>query len=222
MSSLYSFVTTWMLVLQFWTVLRCSMYQKSNPFLFSQMAFRLSILSVASLRFSTFFMGWGCRPHAQPPTWRTRISLFVWVITFDLSCMGGPNSCCATTSIALRILWSLKPHHYVNLTIPSGGGGVGVIIHRTFGFFISLDPLQILPAPVAYSFFILHSMCFPWYIAVPSDNHWFFRRETSGGICRLPQQHQEDGTHSWGLQVQTVLMTSSPVTKSIVSLSETL
>jgi hypothetical protein len=26
-----------------------------------------------------------CLPHARPPTWRTRISLFVWVISFDLS-----------------------------------------------------------------------------------------------------------------------------------------
>jgi len=22
-------------------------------------------------------MGWGCQPHARPPTWRTRVSLFV-------------------------------------------------------------------------------------------------------------------------------------------------
>jgi len=39
-----------------------------------------------------FFMGWGCQPHAQPPTWRTRISLFVWVITFDLTGMDGLTS----------------------------------------------------------------------------------------------------------------------------------
>jgi hypothetical protein len=28
----------------------------------------------------------------QSPTWRTRVSLFVWVITLDLSGMGGPTS----------------------------------------------------------------------------------------------------------------------------------
>ena len=39
-----------------------------------------------------FFTGWGCYPHAQPPTWRARVSLFVWVITLDLSGMGGPTS----------------------------------------------------------------------------------------------------------------------------------
>jgi hypothetical protein len=31
-------------------------------------------------------------PHAKPSTWRTGVSLFVWVITLDLSGMGGPTS----------------------------------------------------------------------------------------------------------------------------------
>ena len=38
------------------------------------------------------FTAWSCQPHAQPPTWRTRVSLFVWVTTLDLSGMGGPTS----------------------------------------------------------------------------------------------------------------------------------
>jgi hypothetical protein len=42
-------------------------------------------------------------------------SLFVWIITFDLSGMGGPTSSCATTSMALRIIWPHKPHHYINM-----------------------------------------------------------------------------------------------------------
>jgi hypothetical protein len=50
------------------------------------------------------FMGWGCQTHAQPPTWKTRISLFVWVITFDLSDRGDPTSSYATTTMALRII----------------------------------------------------------------------------------------------------------------------
>jgi hypothetical protein len=29
-------------------------------------------------------MGWGCWPHAQPPTWWTKVSLFVWILTPDL------------------------------------------------------------------------------------------------------------------------------------------
>jgi hypothetical protein len=40
----------------------------------------------------------------QPPTWRTRLSLFVWVITFDLSDMGDPASSYATAGIALRVI----------------------------------------------------------------------------------------------------------------------
>ena len=41
----------------------------------------------------SFFTVWGCQPHAKPPIWRTSVSLFVWVITLDLSGMGGPTSC---------------------------------------------------------------------------------------------------------------------------------
>ena len=32
-----------------------------------------------------FFIGWGCQPHAQPQTWRTRVSHLVCVIT--LTCL---------------------------------------------------------------------------------------------------------------------------------------
>ena len=38
------------------------------------------------------FTVWGCQPHAHPLTWRTRLFLFVWVITLELSGMGGPTS----------------------------------------------------------------------------------------------------------------------------------
>jgi hypothetical protein len=48
--------------------------------------------------------GWGSQPHAQPPTWRARVSLFVWIITFALSAMGDPTSSYATASIVLRIM----------------------------------------------------------------------------------------------------------------------
>jgi hypothetical protein len=70
-----------------------------------------------------FFKGWGCQPHAQPATWRTRASLFWGVITFDLSGMGGPSSSYATATIALGISWPHKPHHYVKVGGPSGGHG---------------------------------------------------------------------------------------------------
>ena len=48
-----------------------------------------------------FFMGWGCEPHAQPPTWRTRVSLLVSAITFDLSGMRDPTSSYAAAGLAL-------------------------------------------------------------------------------------------------------------------------
>jgi hypothetical protein len=64
------------------------------------------------------------RPTPPPlPTWRASVSLFVWVITFNVSGVGGPTSSYATASIALRIIWPHKPHHSVKVCIPRGGGG---------------------------------------------------------------------------------------------------
>jgi hypothetical protein len=73
--------------------------------------------------FSTniFFTGWGFQPHAQPPTWRTRVSLFVWVITFDLSGKWYHTNSVTTASTAIRIIWPHKHHHYVKVGIPSVG-----------------------------------------------------------------------------------------------------
>ena len=59
------------------------------------------------------FRRWSCQPHSQPLTWRTRLSLFLWVITFDLSLTGGPTSSYATAIIALRIISWCKPHNYI-------------------------------------------------------------------------------------------------------------
>jgi hypothetical protein len=62
----------------------------------------------------SFFTRWGRYPHAQSPNWRTSVSLFVWVITFDLSGMGVPASRCATAGLALRIIWPHKPTSTLN------------------------------------------------------------------------------------------------------------
>jgi hypothetical protein len=51
-------------------------------------------------------------PHAQPLTWGTRVSLFVWLLPLDLSGTGDPTSSYATDGIALRVSGALKPHHY--------------------------------------------------------------------------------------------------------------
>jgi hypothetical protein len=40
----------------------------------------------------------------QPSTWKTRVSIFVFVITFDVSGMEDPASSYATAGIDLRII----------------------------------------------------------------------------------------------------------------------
>jgi len=47
---------------------------------------------------------------ARPtPTWRARVSLFVWVLSFDLFGMDGPTGSYATAGIALRVIAPCKP-----------------------------------------------------------------------------------------------------------------
>jgi hypothetical protein len=58
------------------------------------------------------FTLWGSYSHAQPPTWRTRAFLFVWLLPLELSGMGDSTSSSATAGIALRVSGSLKPHHH--------------------------------------------------------------------------------------------------------------
>jgi hypothetical protein len=65
-----------------------------------------------SLCNSSFFPGWGRWPHAQPPTWRTRVSLLVWNLTLDLSGLGDPTSSYATAGIAPEIIGNRKPHRH--------------------------------------------------------------------------------------------------------------
>jgi hypothetical protein len=67
------------------------------------------------------FMVWGCYPHAQPPAWRTRVSLFVWLLLLHLSGRGDPSSSYATAGIALRVSGALKPHHHDKVETPSVG-----------------------------------------------------------------------------------------------------
>jgi hypothetical protein len=56
-----------------------------------------------------FYGRGGRQPHSQPPTWKARVSLFVWIITFDLS------------GTALRFIRPHNPHHYVKVGISTGG-----------------------------------------------------------------------------------------------------
>jgi hypothetical protein len=67
-----------------------------------------------------FFPGRGCWPCAQRPTWRTRVSLFVWLLPFDLSGLGGPTSSYATAGIALRVTEACELPHHVKVETPPG------------------------------------------------------------------------------------------------------
>jgi hypothetical protein len=55
----------------------------------------------------------------QPPTWRTRVSLFVWLLPLELTGMGDPTSSYATAGIALRVSGALKPHHHDKVGTPT-------------------------------------------------------------------------------------------------------
>ena len=74
-----------------------------------------------------FFVGWwGAGPSTPLPTWKTSVSLFVWVLSFDLSWKGGPTSSYTTAGIALRIISPRKPPYpakdaFLKVEIPQGG-----------------------------------------------------------------------------------------------------
>lgn len=80
---------------------------------------RLLLLGYSAMRF--FYGGGVVSLKLQHPTWRIRISLFFWVITFDLSVMLDPASSKATATTALRIIWPHKPYCCFRVQIPSGG-----------------------------------------------------------------------------------------------------
>ena len=124
------------------------------------------IVFVVSVRFLTseasqgmLFMGWGCQPHVQPPTWRTSLSLLAWVITFDLSGMGRPTNSDATTSIAVRIIWPHKTRHYVKVWTPSGRGG-GLILweYLSLSYSSCTTLLSLLPLLSGQSVYKLHAV----------------------------------------------------------------
>jgi hypothetical protein len=71
---------------------------------------------------------------ASRPIWRTRVSLFVWLLPLDLSGMGDPASNYATAGIALRVSGALKPHHHEKVEIPSVGKAY-VEVRKYLSFF---------------------------------------------------------------------------------------
>jgi hypothetical protein len=76
------------------------------------------------------FTGLGCQPNAQPPSWRTRVSLLVWNLTLDLFGLGDPASSYATAGIALGIVGARTPHCHGKAVTPP----VGVFPHACSKF----------------------------------------------------------------------------------------
>jgi hypothetical protein len=53
--------------------------------------------------------------------WRTRVSLFVWNLTLDLSGLGDHASSYATAGLAIRFIGTRKPHHHNKVETPLVG-----------------------------------------------------------------------------------------------------
>jgi hypothetical protein len=78
------------------------------------------------------FTGWGHQPYAQPPTWRTRVSLLVWHLPWNLSSKGGPISCYAAPGIALEFIGAHKPPHPATKCFRQGGDTIEGVAITTF------------------------------------------------------------------------------------------
>jgi hypothetical protein len=73
------------------------------------------------------------------------VSLFVWLLSPDLSGMGVPTSSYATAGIALRVSGALKPHHHDKVETPSVGD-VCVILPNFFVFYATT--MNVPPPPL--------------------------------------------------------------------------
>jgi hypothetical protein len=62
------------------------------------------------------------------PNLRTKVSLFLWLLSHELSGLGGPTNSYATGGIALRVSGALKPHRHDKVGIASVGIIVIIII----------------------------------------------------------------------------------------------
>ena len=71
------------------------------------------------------FTVWDCSPTPNPQPGMTRVSLFVWVITLDLSGMGHPTSsiCYRQHSSRVHVTTQAPPLHQSRDTFEGGGHG---------------------------------------------------------------------------------------------------
>jgi hypothetical protein len=80
-----------------------------------RLIFLLGFVTIAFLR------GGIVNPTPNPPTWRTRVSLFVWNHTIDLSGLGDPDSSYATAGLAVGFIGTHKAHHHDKVETPLVG-----------------------------------------------------------------------------------------------------
>jgi hypothetical protein len=85
------------------------------------------------------------------PNLEDQVSLFVWLLPFDLSGLGGPASSYATAGIALRVSGALKPHHHDKVGIAS----VGIIkpYYRKLGTNVKHNKVYHLYSTLFYNFY---------------------------------------------------------------------
>jgi len=88
-----------------------------------QPTFSLSLRDLIKFWNTVFLRGEVVSLKLNPQPGGPEVSLFVQVITFNLSGMGDPTSSLATPSIAVSIIWPQKLHHNVQVGITLGGGG---------------------------------------------------------------------------------------------------
>ena len=86
------------------------------------------------------------------------IPCFVWAITFDLPGMGAPTSSYGTASIALRIIWPHKYHHYVQVGIP-WGVILGIRNFKMESGYKEEEPVLYIHTPLSPALFPVFFIC---------------------------------------------------------------
>jgi hypothetical protein len=84
------------------------------------------------------FYRMGLLAPSQPPSWRTRVSLLVWTLPFDLTSMGDPDGSLTTTGIAVWVRVAHKPHHHNKVETPLGGY-IYMCLYIIFTFHITIN-----------------------------------------------------------------------------------
>jgi hypothetical protein len=89
----------------------CLLTYLLNPWRYSSCRTLAASHTLCEVSWQRIFTRWGRQPYAQPPTWRTRVSLLVWHLPRNPSGMGGPTSSYVAADVALEFIGAQKPPH---------------------------------------------------------------------------------------------------------------